>query len=39
MVKKSIKKTRHFIGFSLFHVLFMGAIADGLAVVWILGLF
>ncbi len=39
MVRKSIKKTRHISGFSLFHVLLIGTIVDGLAIVWILGLF
>ena len=39
MVRKNIKRTRHFSGFSLFHILLTGAIADGLTVVWIIGLF
>ncbi len=39
MVTKNIKRKRHFGGFSLLQVLFIGAVVDGLAIVWILGLF
>jgi len=39
MVTKNIKRKRHFSGFSLLHVLLIGAVTDGLAIVWILGLF
>ncbi len=36
---KNIKRRRKFRGFSIFDVLLIGTIADGLAVIWILGLF
>ncbi len=39
MNRKNNKSKRHFRGFSLFNVLTISVIADGLAVLWILGLF
>ncbi len=39
MNRKNNKKRRTFNGFSLFNLIMISAVADGLAVLWILGLF